>query len=159
MLHAQHHQQDDVDRRDERDAVARQRQVALGVFEAARHGGDLALAQAVQALPHRLHRGLAEIGAHQVQRHLQVALAVDQRELHLGELAADLQCGLGKQLERLGVVGVVVADLRHQRVDVRDRLVVRIEVFVLARKQEAALPGLGVDEFGQEFVDGGLGLL
>lgn len=159
VLHAQHHQQDDVDRGDQRDAVARQRQIALGVLQAARHRTDLALAQPVQALAHRLHRRLAEIRADQVQRHLQVALAVDQRELHLGELAADLQRGIGEQLQRFGVVGVVVADFRHQRVDVRDGLVVGIEVLVLAREQEAALTGLRVDEFGEQFIDGGFGLL
>jgi hypothetical protein len=44
----------------------------------------------------------------------------------------------------------VLADARHQFVDARQRLVVRVEVAVLPGQQEAALAALGIDEFGDQ---------
>ncbi|MNQ96350.1 hypothetical protein D3C85_1119480 [compost metagenome] len=143
-------QQQDVDRRQQADAVARELQVMLGRLQVVRHGAGLARLQLLQPAPGGFHGLAAEIGADQVHRHVHIALAVDQRQGHLVELAGDELGRLAKLAQALGVVGVVLADAGHQCVDLRQRLVVRLQIAVLAGQQETALARLGVDEFAHQ---------
>ncbi|MNT35450.1 hypothetical protein D3C72_1714780 [compost metagenome] len=110
----------------------------------------LARLQLVEPAARVVHGLLAVVGADQVQRHFEVALAVDQCQRHLVELAVDQLGGVAEHLQPLRVVGVVCADLRHQLGDARQPLVVGLEVAFLAGQQEAALAGLGVDQLAVE---------
>ncbi len=103
---------------------------------------------------HRVHRGFARAGHHRILGGLEIFLPQLDDAGQLGRLGVNRLVQSGDGLLLLAIIGGQSREPLEPLVDYRRRIMIGLEIFVIAGDDVTALPRFGILHFGEQGLEG-----